>query len=137
MSHQHSKIARRAFLQRMGQLGIAGTAAPWAINLAAISDAAAFTNDGYKALVCIFLYGGNDHGNTLIPCDASGYLDYATARGSVLTTRTAAAPAGWRSRLTSSPVRRLRSSAKASSTAKPTATQATGTGAITGTTTSW
>ena len=44
MSHQHSKIARRAFLQRMGQLGIAGTAAPWAINLAAISDAAAFTN---------------------------------------------------------------------------------------------
>ena len=41
--NQHSKIARRAFLQRIGQLGIAGTAAPWAINLAAISDAAAFT----------------------------------------------------------------------------------------------
>ena len=83
---QASNIARRAFLQRMGQLSVAGTAAPWALNLAAISDAAAFTNDGYKALVCIFLYGGNDHGNTLIPCDASGYQDYATARGSVLTT---------------------------------------------------
>ena len=83
---QASNIARRAFLQRMGQLSVAGTAAPWALNLAAISDAAAFTNDGYKALVCIFLYGGNDHGNTLIPCDTSGYQDYATARGSVLTT---------------------------------------------------
>ena len=58
---QASNIARRAFLQRMGQLSVAGTAAPWALNLAAISDAAAFTNDGYKALVCIFLYGGNDH----------------------------------------------------------------------------
>ena len=84
MSHQHSKIARRAFLQRMGQLGIAGTAAPWAINLAAISDAAAFTNDGYKALVCIFLYGGNDHGNTVVPVDPESYNAYATARGTAL-----------------------------------------------------
>ena len=83
--NQHSKIARRAFLQRIGQLGIAGTAAPWAINLAAISDAAAFTNSGYKALVCIFLYGGNDHGNTVIPVDPESYAAYATARGTVLT----------------------------------------------------
>ena len=84
--NQSNKIARRTFLQRMGHLGIAGTAAPWALNLAAISDAAAFTNSGYKALVCIFLYGGNDHGNTVIPFDSESYRTYATARGTVLTT---------------------------------------------------
>jgi uncharacterized protein (DUF1501 family) len=82
----HSKIARRAFLQRMGHLGIAGTAAPWAINLAAMGEAAAFTGGGYKALVCIFLYGGNDHGNTVVPYDSSSYSSYASARGTVLTT---------------------------------------------------
>ena len=30
------RIARRTFLRRIGHLGIAGTAAPWAINLAAV-----------------------------------------------------------------------------------------------------
>ena len=84
---QASNIARRAFLQRMGQLSVAGTAAPWALNLAAISDAAAFTNDGYKALVCIFLYGGNDHGNTLIPYDDAGHAEYARARDSLAVAR--------------------------------------------------
>ncbi|MFT4195522.1 DUF1501 domain-containing protein [Ottowia sp.] len=86
MSHS-SKLARRAFLQRLGHLGIAGTAAPWALNLAAISDAAAFTGGGdYKALVCIFLNGGNDHGNTVIPYDSTSHAEYVTARGTTLTT---------------------------------------------------
>ena len=76
-------IARRAFLQRLGHLGIAGTAAPWALNLAAIGEAAAFSAGDYKALVCIFLYGGNDHGNTLIPYDAAGHADYAKVRASL------------------------------------------------------
>ena len=35
----------------------------------------------YKALVCIFLYGGNDANNTIIPFDTSGYNSYATTRG--------------------------------------------------------
>ena len=81
-----SHIARRAFLQRLGHLGIAGTAAPWAINLAAMGEAAAFTGSGYKALVCIFLYGGNDNGNTVVPYDSTSYAAYAKARGDVLTT---------------------------------------------------
>ena len=81
----HSDFAaRRAFLQRMGHLGLAGVAAPWALNLAAMGEAAAFSaSDGYKALVCIFLYGGNDNGNTVIPVDAAGYADYARLRGSL------------------------------------------------------
>lgn len=34
----------------------------------------------YKALVCVFLYGGNDGNNTLIPIDTDGYASYAKVR---------------------------------------------------------
>ncbi|MSU67582.1 MAG: hypothetical protein CK538_10530 [Opitutia bacterium] len=34
----------------------------------------------YKALVCIFLNGGNDSSNLIIPNDTSGYADYVKAR---------------------------------------------------------
>ena len=48
---------RRAFLRRSTQLGLAGTALPFALNLAAMGEAAAFNATDYKALVCVFLYG--------------------------------------------------------------------------------
>jgi uncharacterized protein (DUF1501 family) len=48
-------------------LSVAGVAAPWALNLATLGEAAAATATDYKALVCIFLYGGNDHANTVVP----------------------------------------------------------------------
>ncbi|MEO6995481.1 MAG: DUF1501 domain-containing protein [Lacunisphaera sp.] len=35
----------------------------------------------FKALVCLFLYGGNDGNNVLIPRDTAGYAAYAQARG--------------------------------------------------------
>ena len=72
--------SRRAFLQRASALSLAGAATPWALNLAAIGEAAAATATDYKALVCIFLYGGNDYGNTVIPVDASSYAAYAGMR---------------------------------------------------------
>ncbi len=34
----------------------------------------------YKALVCLFLAGGNDANNLIIPADPAGYAAYATAR---------------------------------------------------------
>jgi uncharacterized protein (DUF1501 family) len=36
---------------------------------------------GYKALVCVFLFGGNDANNTLVPTDTAAYGNYATLRG--------------------------------------------------------
>ena len=36
---------------------------------------------GYKALVCVFLFGGNDANNTLVPTDTVGYNNYAALRG--------------------------------------------------------
>ena len=49
------------------------------LNLAAIGEAAAASASDYKALVCIFLFGGNDYANTLIPYDQPSYDLYAVA----------------------------------------------------------
>jgi len=72
--------SRRAFLKRSSMLAMAGAAAPWALNLAAMGEAAASTATDYKALVCVFLYGGNDYGNTLIPYDDARYALYQGMR---------------------------------------------------------
>ena len=75
-----TNTSRRAFLQRASTLSIAGTATPWVLNLAAMGEAAAATATDYKALVCIFLYGGNDYANTLIPYDTANYAAYQAMR---------------------------------------------------------
>ncbi len=85
------KLARRAFMQRMGHLSLAGVAAPWALNLASMGEAAAFTATDYKALVCIFLYGGNDFGNTIVPIDATNYASYHKIRVGIATAQAALA----------------------------------------------
>lgn len=38
---------------------------------------------GYKAMVCIFLYGGNQSINMVIPSTTSKYNEYATSRGAL------------------------------------------------------
>ncbi len=73
--------SRREFLRRTAALSATGVAAPWALNLAAIGEAAAQSASDYKALVCVFLYGGNDHGNTLVPYDSATYNSYRSLRG--------------------------------------------------------
>ncbi|WP_310344253.1 DUF1501 domain-containing protein [Rhodoferax saidenbachensis] len=73
--------SRRAFLKRAGQLALSGTALPMAMNLAALGEAAAADANDYKALVCVFLYGGNDYANTVVTYDEPSYAQYATVRG--------------------------------------------------------
>jgi uncharacterized protein (DUF1501 family) len=72
--------SRRAFLRRASVLSVAGSATPWMLNLAAMAEASAATASDYKAIVCVFLYGGNDYGNTLVPYDASNYNAYYNLR---------------------------------------------------------
>jgi len=80
--------SRRAFLQRASALSLAGTAAPWAINLAAMGEAAAAGAPAdYKALVCVFLYGGNDYGNTLVPYDTANFNAYQGMRPQIAYTQ--------------------------------------------------
>ena len=75
------KHSRRAFLRRSGQLALSGTALPFALNLASMGEAAAFDATDYKALVCVFLYGGNDYANTVVAYDDPTYDLYSTIRG--------------------------------------------------------
>lgn len=79
MTHNAS---RREFLRIASTVGaVAGSATPWALNLAGIGAAAAQTAPtDYKALVCVFLFGGNDHSNTIIPFDQASYDAYEMGR---------------------------------------------------------
>ena len=75
-----SDQSRRAFLKRASALSVAGTATPFVLNLAAMGEAAAATASDYKALVCVFLYGGNDYANTLVPYDSVRHAFYTSQR---------------------------------------------------------
>ena len=74
-------LNRRAFLKRAAALSAIGAGAPLAMNLAAAGEAAAFAASDYKALVCIFLFGGNDYANTVVPYDLANYDLYNAIRG--------------------------------------------------------
>ncbi len=84
--------SRRAFLKRAAALGLVGGAGPFVMNLAAIGEAAAATATDYKALVCIFLFGGNDYANTVVPYDQASYNLYATQRGTIALARDTLTP---------------------------------------------
>jgi uncharacterized protein (DUF1501 family) len=80
-------LQRREFLRRSSALGLMGTAAPFAFNLAAMAEASAQGASDYKALVCVFLYGGNDYANTVVPYDTTTYATYAQIRQALTTPR--------------------------------------------------
>jgi len=72
-------MLRRDALRFFGH-GAAGLSlAPLAASFNAAQAATTDTED-FKALVCIFLFGGNDHSNTVIPNSTSAYQAYAKAR---------------------------------------------------------
>ena len=72
------RISRRSFLEALGAVGIAAS-------FSRLGEGRAFaqTAADYKALVCVFLFGGNDGNNTVVPLDSAGYAAYATARGAI------------------------------------------------------
>jgi len=78
MTHNAS---RRLFVRQAGVLSaVAGAGAPLALNLLAAGNAAAQTAGDYKALVCIFLFGGNDSFNMVLPTDSASWQAYSTTR---------------------------------------------------------
>jgi uncharacterized protein (DUF1501 family) len=81
------KMKRRSFLQHgaLAALGSAGSlgALKTLANTAAMTSTAALQGADYRALVCVFLYGGNDGDNTLIPHRQSDYDAYARARSNL------------------------------------------------------
>src|SRR5580704_14701088 len=76
-------VNRRSFI-RYASLAAAGSAA--GLRPFGALNGLAQSAPGYKALVCIFMYGGNDSNNTLVPFDtttngSNGYTAYSNVRG--------------------------------------------------------
>ncbi|MDQ8204798.1 DUF1501 domain-containing protein [Pelagicoccus sp. SDUM812003] len=77
-------INRRSFI-RLSACAAVGTSSLFStlFNLRQLNAATTETNgeaDDYKAIVCIFLYGGNDANNLLVPTDQATYSLYAAGR---------------------------------------------------------
>lgn len=76
------KLTRRDFLRRLGAAGTLG--ALYSFDTLALSGALAqAAGEDYRALVCIFLAGGNDGNNTVVPNSGDGYAMYSTVRGTL------------------------------------------------------
>jgi len=72
-------LNRRSFLKHSVMAGITGSTilSP----LAAVAHNSSLKADaGYRALVCIFLHGGNDGFNLIVPRDIDNYSIYQTSR---------------------------------------------------------
>lgn len=54
---------------------------------ATVSPTTGAMNHDFRALVCLFLNGGNDTNNVIVPRDTSAYNAYATARGALAVNR--------------------------------------------------
>jgi uncharacterized protein (DUF1501 family) len=72
-------FTRREFLKSCSR-GMSAATMVTALSYACRENAFAQTGD-YKALVCLFLEGGNDGWNTMVPLDQPAYNTYATNRG--------------------------------------------------------
>ena len=80
-------LGRRAFLKQsalaaLGSSSLSALSTQFNMAHAQVSGA-----DDYRALVCVFLYGGNDAFNMLVPRSSSEYNVYADARRNLATAR--------------------------------------------------
>lgn len=62
------------------------------MNAAAAANCSPYTAGDYKALICIFLQGGNDSFNMLVPRGQSEYNQYSAVRGNMALDRAALLP---------------------------------------------
>lgn len=75
------KTTRRGFLGHSAALPIAyGVSLPLAGQALAASPA---DTEDYRAIVCVFMHGGNDHDNTIVPMDSANFASYQLYRGSL------------------------------------------------------
>src|SRR5665213_3417221 len=69
---------RRGFI-RLGAASV-GT---MALRSAGLLPALASSSSPYQALVCVFLFGGNDSNNMVVPTDDTNFQAYTSIRGSL------------------------------------------------------
>lgn len=66
-------LTRRSLLHSLAASGL----------MARLQPAARAAGTDYKALVCVFLFGGNDSNNVIVPLGAEQYREYTRARGGI------------------------------------------------------
>lgn len=76
-----TRPSRRDFLRQAACSAVGYSAVAGAVLDLYKINAIAQTND-YRALVCVFLFGGNDANNMIVP-RSIGYAEYAAARGNL------------------------------------------------------
>jgi uncharacterized protein (DUF1501 family) len=74
--------SRRQFLRAAAATSIVGPGAGFALNLATMAAAQAQPAPGYRALICVFLNGGNDQSNMVLATDPGSWAEYRKARSS-------------------------------------------------------
>jgi len=74
---------RRDFLKGAACFAASGAASTFVPQLSMMGTALAQSTTGYKALVCIYLDGGNDSWNAVIPADTDRHNEYVAARGGI------------------------------------------------------
>ena len=72
--------SRREFLRWSAGFSVLGAAGPLALQLTAAGNAAAVTAPDYKALVCLFMQGGQDSNNMVLATDPDSFGRYTSAR---------------------------------------------------------
>ncbi|RZI85185.1 MAG: DUF1501 domain-containing protein [Rubrivivax sp.] len=75
-----SSSSRRAFLRHAIGFSSLGAAGSLGLSLATLGKASAQSAGGYQALVCVFLYGGNDAYNTVLATDSASWGHYRSHR---------------------------------------------------------
>ena len=76
-------VGATGMLSALSQLRLIGAAASPSNGPVVSTTAASGLPPDFKALVCLFLAGGNDANNIVIPIDVAGYRAYATGRGAL------------------------------------------------------
>jgi uncharacterized protein (DUF1501 family) len=72
--------SRREFLRWSAGFSVMGAAAPLAISLTAAGAASAAEASDYKAIVCLFMAGGQDGNNMVLATDPDSFGRYTAAR---------------------------------------------------------
>ena len=75
---------RRRFLGQASCAAVGTTALFNTVLNLRMFNALASPGEDYRALVCLFMFGGNDGNNTVIPTTAAEYQQYATGRTGAL-----------------------------------------------------
>lgn len=92
MKNKNSDMNRRHFLRSIGSVALGSSALYATMARMQMANALVTPGDDYKALVCIFLLGGNDAFNMIVPSSTIEYGHYLATRKTLAIDKTTLLP---------------------------------------------